>query len=425
MTSAVHPAAASSGGRWYFGWNIVAAASLLTLLSVGMRLGIGPFFLPVAGDLGFSRSLLASIVAVGMICYGLAMPLAGWLAARHGTRFVLLLGTGLVILAAIGTMLAREAWSFLLSFGVLMSVGLSFTSPVAVTPVITRWFTRQRGKALFFLSTGSMAGMAVMTPVLAFGIETIGWRWTLACFAAALTALAVPIALFVMRDQAPAEADLRAEDIAAQGGPSGAPAPSLKVAQVLRTAPFWQVFLGLFTCGFSMNLLGTHGMPMLMDHGFDAMHSSLGIGTIGFVAIFGTLVLGRYADRLPRRNILAVIYGIRGLGFFALVLVGTHFELYLAATIGGLVWAGSLAMSSAILADVYGVRLVGVLYGITFLGHQIGGMTSVWLGGWGYETFGTHWLAFGSAGTLLLLAAALSLRLPQKGFTLMAPRLQA
>lgn len=38
-----------------------------------MRLGIGPFFLPMAGDLGFSRSLLATIVAVGMLCYGRAM----------------------------------------------------------------------------------------------------------------------------------------------------------------------------------------------------------------------------------------------------------------------------------------------------------------------------------------------------------------
>lgn len=46
-------------------------------------------------------------------------------------------------------------------------------------------------------------------------------------------------------------------------------------------------------------------------------------------------------------------------------------------------------------------------------------------GGWGYETFGTHWVAFGSAGTLLLLAAGLSLRLPARGYTLMGPMLQA
>jgi MFS family permease len=410
-------------GRWYFGWNIVAAAALLTLLSVGMRLGIGPFFLPVARDLGFSRSLLAGIVAVGMICYGLAMPLAGHLVARRGTRFVLLLGTVLVIASTLWTVMARDAASFMLSFGVLMSVGLAFTSPVALTPVISHWFTRQRGMALFFLSTGSMAGMAVMTPVLAAAIESVGWRSTLVGYAIAFSAFAIPVALFVMRDEAPAHTDLQPEQIAAQR--SAPPPPgSLTVREVMRTLPFWQVFLGLFACGFSMNLLGTHGMPMLMDHGFDAISSSFGIGLIGFVAIFGTLVLGRMADRLPRRNILAVIYGIRGLGFFALVVVGTHFELYLAAAIGGLVWAGSIALSSAILADVYGVRLVGVLYGIAYLGHQLGGMISSWLGGWGYEHFGTHWVAFGGAGVLLLAAAAISLRLPPRGFTLMAPRLQ-
>ena len=204
-----------------------------------------------------------------------------------------------------------------------------------------------------------------------------------------------------------------------------APAQSLKVREVMRTVPFWQVFLGLFACGFSMNLLGTHGMPMLMDHGFDAISSAFGIGLIGFVAIFGTVVLGRMADRLPRRNLLAAIYGVRGLGFFALVVVGTHWELYLASTIGGLVWAGSIAVSSAILADIYGVRLVGVLYGIAYVGHQLGGTLSAWLGGWGYETFGTHWIAFGSAGALLIAAAALALRLPPRGFTLMAPRLQS
>ena len=35
-------------------------------------------------------------------------------------------------------------------------------------------------------------------------------------------------------------------------------------------------------------------------------------------------------------------------------MVGTHWELYLAASVGGIVWAGSIALSSAILADVYG-----------------------------------------------------------------------
>jgi MFS family permease len=277
--------------------------------------------------------------------------------------------------------------------------------------------------ALFFLSTGSMAGMAIMTPVLGWAVGSFGWRATLIGFAAVFTAVTLPAALCVVRDNAPEHTDLLPEEIAARAADTAPVPQSLKLGEAMRTVPFWKIFFGLFACGFSMNLLGTHGVPMLMDHGFDAMSSAMGVGIIGFVAIFGTIGLGRFADTLPRRGILAAIYFIRGLGFFALVMVGTHWELYLAATIGGLVWAGSIALSSAILADVYGVRLVGVLYGVAYLGHQIGATISSWLGGWGYETFGTHWLAFGSAGVLLVAAGFVALQLPRKGFTLMAPAL--
>lgn len=414
-----------SFGGWYFGWNIVAAAAIATLLTVGLRMCIGPFFLPMARDMGLSRSLLSAIVATGMLCYGLGMPLAGHLVGTRGTRFVLLLGTIMVIVAIAWTALAHDAISLLLAFGLLLSLGLSFTSPVAFAPVLSRWFTRQRGMAMFFISTGSMSGIAILTPVFAYAIDAVGWRNTLLGFAAVFAVLMFPIIWFVIRDDAPADADLLPGSAPRPGG-----APSLAAGlswqEAVRTGPFWKVALGLFACGYSMNLLGTHGVPMLMDHGFDAMTSSFGLGLIGLVAIFSTLVLGRLSDRLPRKNIVAAIYLIRGLGFFALLIVGTHFELYMAAAVGGIAWAGSIALSSAILADTYGIRSVGILYGWTYFGHQVGAMISSWLGGWAYEAYGTHWIAFGSAGALLLAAAAISLRLPANGFSLastVAPQL--
>lgn len=404
------------GENWYFGWNIVAAASLVSLLAVGLRMGVGPLFLPIARDLGFSRSLLATIIAVGMLCYGIGMPIAGHLVTTRGTRWVMLSGTVMVVVAILWTVVARGPLSFLLAFGVLLSFGLSFTSPVALTPVVSRWFTRRRGMALFFLSTGSMAGIAIVTPLLAYAIQAVGWRNTLLGFAAVFTLLMLPIAWFVIRDDPPPHTDLPAS--------SARPAARTDATQgivwreAVRTMPFWKVGLGLFACGYSMNLLGTQGVPMLMDHGFDTMTSSFGIGLIGLVAIFSTVVLGRLSDIWPRKYILVAIYLIRGLGFFGLILVATPAQLYTVAAIGGMVWAGSVALSSAILADVYGTRIVGILYGWTYLIHQIGGMISSWLGGWAYERWGTHWVSFGSAGLLLLVAAAISLRLPAKGYTL-------
>jgi len=409
------------GTRWYFGWNIVAAAAVLTLLSTGMRLGAGPYFLPIASELGFSRSLLSAIMAGGMLCYGVALPLAGVLVSRYGTRRVLLAGSAAVLLAAVIAVNTRDATTFLFAFGGLLSVGLAFTSPVALTPVISHWFTRRRGMALFFLATGAMAGMAVVTPLAALCVEAFGWRGTLVGFSVLLAACTVYSAMFIVRDVAPVNTDLLPEEAQAQRTRAATMPQPLEPGEAVRTGTFWKITFGMFCCGFSMNLLGTHGMPMLMDHGFDAMTSAMTVGLVGVAAIAGTLLLGGLADRMPRRSLLATVYVVRGLGFFALVLATSGLELYFTATVMGLVWAGGAALSAAILADVYGLRLVGLLYGIAYFGHQVGAALSSFLGGWGYEHFGTHWVAFGACGVLLLAGGLVSLQLPRRAALLIAP----
>jgi MFS family permease len=153
---------------------------------------------------------------------------------------------------------------------------------------------------------------------------------------------------------------------------------------------------------------------MLIDHHFDPTTASFGVGLIGLVAIFSTLVLASIADRFAKRKLLFFIYFIRGLGFLGLVFSQNTWQLYLVAALGGLVWSGSIAMSSAILGDLFGVRLLGILYGWAYLGHQIGGSISSFLGGWGYEVFGTHVISFGLAAFILISAGIISYLIPDK-----------
>lgn len=402
-------------GKWYFGWNIVAVSTALTLLTVGTRLGIGPFVKPILNDLGMDRTTLSVIIAIGMLVYGIGMPLAGRLLDWFGTRIVLLIGVGLVVLSIIWTYYAHDVLSFAMAYGVLLSLGLAFTSPVTVTPVVSRWFTRQRGKALFYLSTGSMAGIAIMTPIFTWFIDLVGWRNTLMLLAGLFILIAVPSTLFVIRDEVPEGADtLPGNKGGSSSNKSQEPVVLSTWTEALKTLPFWKVSFGLFVCGFSMNLLGSHGVPMLTDHHFSNVTASFGVGMIGIVAMISTLFLGSISDRIPRRNMLSVIYFVRGLGFLGLVLVIAPWQLYLVAVIGGLVWSGSAALSSAILGDIYGVRWVGILYGWAYFIHQIGGAIGSFLGGWSYEHFGTHLVAYSITTLLLLLASMVSLQIPSQ-----------
>ena len=403
----------SSGSR-YYGWYIVIAASLITLVTVGFRLGVGPFVKPVMMDLGMSRTEFSFIVAISALIYGLGMPLAGFLLKRYSTRFVLIAGVMMVCCSLVWAVSAKGMISFLLSFGILLSLGLSFLSPVALTPIVSSWFVRQRGRALFYLSTGSMAGIAIMTPLETILIKSLGWQQTLLLFTGLFVCVVVPCALFVFRDEVPEGADGEISEVAvgiikAKGSVL---LPEITWRDAFKTRAYWQIVIGLFACGFSMNLLGSQAVPMLIDHHFDPMTASFGIGLIGIVAIFSTLLLGSIADRYSRKNILFWIYFVRGLGFLGLVLAVTPWQLYLVAATGGLVWAGSTAMSSAILSDLFGVKLLGLLYGWAYFGHQIGGAIGTFLGGWGYETLGTHFFAFGLTTVILLVASGISYLLP-------------
>ncbi|WP_318508783.1 MFS transporter [Bacillus sp. T3] len=397
----------------YFGWHIVIVSMIITMLTVGLRLGIGPFVLPMIEDLNVTRTFISMIISVSMIMYGVGMPIAGYLCGKYSTKFVLLLGLGIIELSILGTVLTNNVWIFFLMYGVFLSFGLAFTSPVAVTPIISRWFVRQRGKALFSLSTGSMAGIAIFNPLSTFMIESAGWRSTLFIFGFIFIIIIVPAANLIFKEDVPEGADLK-EDVSSTITSADELTQKLTLREAIRSKAYWQIVAGLFACGFSMNLLGSHAVPMLIDHHFEPTSASFGVGLIGLVAIFSTLVLASIADRFSKRKLLFFIYFVRGLGFLGLVFSQNTWQLYLVAALGGLVWSGSIAMSSAILGELFGIRLLGILYGWAYLGHQIGGAISSFLGGWGYEVFATHVFSFGLAAFILLSAGVISYLIPEK-----------
>jgi len=65
----------------------------------------------------------------------------------------------------------------------------------------------------------------------------------------------------------------------------------------------------------------------------------------------------------------------------------------------GLLWLSTVPLTSAMVAQIFGVQYLSMLGGFVFLSHQVGSFLGVWLGGRLYDATGSYdvvwWLAVG------------------------------
>jgi MFS family permease len=135
---------------------------------------------------------------------------------------------------------------------------------------------------------------------------------------------------------------------------------------------------------------------------------------LGASSFGGAMLLGALADRFGRRPVLAWLYGTRALLFLAMFLVhDSPVGLLIIAALGGASMSGSLAMTSALTADIFGRFSVGSIFGTIFVVHQSGAALGTWLGGFLFEMTGGYGAAFALASVQLLVATVVSLMLDE------------
>ncbi len=400
-----------SQSRVFYGWWVTVAFSVMVFVSAGVRHAVGPFLKPMVADLGVDRGSFSLVIALGLLLYGLFMPWVGTLVDRFGARLVTSVGSVVLAAALALTGLCTNLWQLVLVYAVLASLGLSAVGPVVANAVISRWFVRRRGTAVSVLGSAAMSGMSLLVPVVAWLILTVGWRMTYALIGLAVLVGMLPLCLLVIRDS-PESIGLSPDGLAPPEGSTPAATTRTPIATALGTLAFWQLAGSFFTCGFSMSLISSHGVPMLTDHGYSPIFASWVVGVLGASSMVFTLGLGALADRCGARPVLAGIYGGRALIFAGLFLVRDNALLMLGvAVVGGITLAGSMSMTSMLTADIYGRYSVGSILGVIFLVHQTGAALGSSLAGMLYDSTGGYGAAFAVACGLLATAGFVSLRI--------------
>lgn len=400
--------------RVFYGWWVALAFAAMVFISTGVRFAVGPFLKPMVADLDLDRAGFSLAVAIGLFLYGGFMPLVGWLTDRLGARAVVVAGTLVLAGAAGGTGLITRGWQLYLVFSVVMALGLAATGHVVASAVVARWFTRRRATALTLLGAASMAGISLLVPAVMALILTLGWRLTWGVIGLAVLAVMLPLALGVVRES-PESMGLRPDGAPGAAWVEEPAAERTGPGTAVRSRTFWQLAGALGTCGFTMSLLSAHGVPMLTDHGYRPMLASWALGVLGASSVVFALLMGALGDRIGCRPVLVWIYGGRALMLLGLFAVRDNpLALLLVAALGGATMSGTLGLTSALTATLFGPHSVGPVFGLMFLVHQTGAALGSGLGGVLFELTGGYGAAFGTGSAVLVAASLVSLGLDEQ-----------
>jgi predicted MFS family arabinose efflux permease len=292
----------------------------------------------------------------------------------------LLYASGLVTMA-----LATSGLAFTSGAGLLLGLAQSGTTYAVIYGVIARQVAPERRSwAMGVAAAAGSFGQFLMVPLDSWLIGSSGWQnalFILAC----MVLLILPLA-FGLREpvQAPSV------------GPQQRMAAAVREACGNRS--FQWLTAGYFVCGFQVVFIGVHMPSYLKDKGFGPEVATVALMLIGLFNIAGTYGAGALGQRVPKRYILSSIYFLRALVISAFVLLPlTATSVYIFSASMGLLWLSTVPPTNAIVAQIFGVRYMGMLGGFVFLSHQVGSFLGVWLGGKLFDSTGSYdvawWLA--------------------------------
>ncbi len=396
----------TKGTRWPLPLLALIAGGLVLSLALGFRQSFGLFLAPMSADLGWGRETFALAIAFQNIVWGLAQPGFGYIADRWGAGRVVASGA---LFYALGLWLmstTESALEFHLGAGLIVGLGLSGTGFAVVLGAIGRVFPAgRRSVALGIASALGSLGQFVMAPLGQYFLTGHGWSQTFLIIAG-LALLMVVLAAGVAGRPEAAVGETMAET----------PLPAGRaLAEAAGHRGYVFLCAGFFVCGFHITFIVTHLPAYLTDQAVTPAAAATAIALIGLFNIAGSLTAGILGARYSKKWLLAGLYAARGVAIAAFVLLPpSAWTAYAFAAWMGFLWLGTVPLTSGLVAQIFGTRYLGTLFGIAFLSHQVGAFLGVWLGGRLYDATGSYDLVWWLAVALAAVAALLHLPIDER-----------
>ena len=378
------------------------------MLSIGTRQSFGLFLQPMTVDLRWTRETFSFAIALQNLVWGLGQPFAGAIADKYGAARVIVVGG---VFYALGLMLmaySTTGIAFDISAGVLVGLGLSGSGFGVVMGVVGRASPpEKRSAALGLVGAGGSFGQFVMLPFGQGLISHFGWLNALLVLAAT-SLIIIPLAS------------------ALAGRNSAAHTSSQSLSAAIREAAahkgFWFLTVSFLVCGFQTIFIMIHLPAYLVDHGMSPTAGMTALALIGFFNIIGSYACGLLGGRYSKKNVLVSVYSLRAVAITLFITLPlSTYTLWGFSIAMGITWLGTVPLTNGLVAQIFGVKYLSTLFGIVFLGHQVGSFLGAWYGGLMYDLTGSYTTVWIFCVVLSVLAAALCVPVDERDVTLLRP----
>ena len=323
----------------YFGWYVLATTILIGIVTTGAQSSSGIFVVPMEKEFGWDRFTVTLAVSLGALVNGVAQPFMGRAFDVVGARKVIIVSLFVYGLAIVLVSLTFHLLFLVFILGFISPFALSGTSLTNTGALVAKWFRRKRATMVGFNSAGLSLGGLLLVPFAMYLLQATSWRIAWAALGLIILVLALPMALLFIRDE-PAKLglqtdgdeeppdDVTGETAGRRIGPLEVDEPG-RGARSLRSWPMWQMSGSYAVCGFTTTMLSVHFVPYAIDQGIASSTAATIFGFMMGLNILGTIGAGMLADRIGgRKNMLALVYLLRGGAYVLLLLVPSTMGLW-------------------------------------------------------------------------------------------------
>ncbi|MDD4859329.1 MAG: MFS transporter [Dehalococcoidales bacterium] len=384
--------------KFFYGYTIVVASFVILMIVWGAQYSFGVFFKPVLNEFGWTRAETSGAYSLNMILIGVFSIFTGRLSDRFGARLVVTvlgftMGLGYCLMSQINSI-----WQMYLIYGVLLSLGISGMW-VPLISTIARWFVKRRGLMSGIAASGVGIGTMALPQLANYLITNYEWRTSYIIIGLIAMATIVIAAQFLRRD--PGDMGLSAYGTdAVKTENNQLKAREVSAPRAIGGSTFWLICVVFLSANFCIQLAMVHIVPHATDIGISAAVAATIVSVIGIVSSGGKVVLGGIVDRIGSKRVALMFLILQSLSFLWLLVAGEVWMLYIFAVVFGVSWAGFAVVQSPLIADYFGLRAHGAIFGLAIFVANIGGAAGSLLAGRIFDVTGSYFWAFISCAAL-------------------------